>query len=80
MVHMTTELITLQTGTRATVVGFTGPQGFAWKLRTIGIREGKTLTVVARHPFGGPVVVSVDGRAVTLGRGMARRVLVDVQA
>ncbi|MEG3056089.1 MAG: FeoA family protein [Methanoculleus sp.] len=44
--------------------------------RTIGIREGKTLTVVARHPLGGPVVVEVNGREVTLGRRMAQRVIV----
>jgi ferrous iron transport protein A len=71
-------LLDLETGKQGTVTRFAGTAGFAQKLRTIGIREGKILTVVARHPFGGPVVVNVDGRGVTLGRGMARRVIVDV--
>ncbi len=65
---------------RGTLTRFAGNPGFVRKLRTIGIREGKTLTVVARHPLGGPVVIEVDGREVTLGRGMARKVIVDVAA
>ncbi len=58
------------------VTRFAGTPGFVRKLRTIGIREGKTLTVVARHPLGGPVVVEVNGREVTLGRRMAQRVII----
>jgi ferrous iron transport protein A len=77
---MESVLLNMEMGTRGTVTRFAGPVGFAQKLRTIGIREGKIITVVARHPFGGPVVVSVDGREVTLGRGMAGRIIVDVSA
>nr|WP_303715981.1 FeoA family protein [Methanoculleus marisnigri] len=73
-------LLDLEPGMRGTLTRFAGNPGFVRKLRTIGIREGKTLTVVARHPLGGPVVIEVDGREVTLGRGMARKVIVDVAA
>ncbi len=72
-------LVSLKEGENATVAGFRGGRGFARKLRTIGIREGKTITVVARHPFSGPIVVRVDDRETTLGRGMARKILVDVE-
>lgn len=78
MIAMEETLLNLEPGARATVTRFAGTPGFVRKLRTIGIREGKALTVVARHPLGGPVVVEVDGREVTLGRGMARRIVVDV--
>ncbi len=71
-------LLDLKPGMSGTVTRFAGAPGFMQKLRTIGIREGKTLTVVARHPLSGPVVVGVGGREVTLGRGMARRIIVDV--
>jgi ferrous iron transport protein A len=80
MITMETRLLDLEPGMQGTVTRFTGTPGFVRKLRTIGIREGKTLTVIARHPLGGPVVVEVDGREVTLGRGMAGRVIVDVTA
>ncbi|NMC89954.1 MAG: ferrous iron transport protein A, partial [Methanomicrobiales archaeon] len=52
-------LLDLDPGMCGTVTRFAGTPGFVRKLRTIGIREGKTLTVVARHPLGGPVVVEV---------------------
>ena len=71
-------LLELKPGMCGTVTRFAGTPGFVQKLRTIGIREGKILTVVARHPLGGPVVVEVNGREVTLGRRMAQRVLVGV--
>jgi len=44
----------------------------------MGIREGKTLKVVACYPFSGPLVVEVDGREITLGRGIAQRIMVSV--
>ncbi|CVK34701.1 ferrous iron transport protein A [Methanoculleus bourgensis] len=78
MIIMEETLLDLEPGVQGTVARFAGTPGFMRKLRTIGIREGKTLVVVARHPLGGPVVVEVDGREVTLGRGMAERVIVDV--
>ena len=78
MIAMEEMLLDLEPGTQGTVTPFFGTPSFIRKLRTIGIREGKTLTVVARHPLGGPVVVDVDGRQITLGRGMARRVGVEV--
>lgn len=71
-------LLELKPGMCGTITRFAGTPGFVQKLRTIGIREGKILTVVARHPLGGPVVVEVNGREVTLGRRMAQRVLVGV--
>ena len=71
-------LLELKPGMCGTIARFAGTPGFVQKLRTIGIREGKILTVVARHPLGGPVVVEVNGREVTLGRRMAQRVLVGV--
>ena len=71
-------LLDLGPGMCGTVTRFAGAPGFMQKLRTIGIREGNTLTVVARHPLSGPVVVGIGGREVTLGRGMAQRIMVGV--
>jgi ferrous iron transport protein A len=43
----------------------------------MGIREGKVLKMVASYPFAGPLVVEVDGREITLGRGIAQRIIVN---
>jgi ferrous iron transport protein A len=69
----------LQDGVTATVRELRGGLRFQKQLRTMGIREGKTIRIVTRHPFGGPVVVDVDGKMTTLGRGIAGRILVEPQ-
>ncbi len=69
----------LKPGEVATIVALYGGYHFQHKLRTMGIREGKVIRVLARHPFGGPVVVEVDGHEATIGRGMARRIVVQVE-
>lgn len=74
---MSERLLTqLKQGDTATVVALLGGQSFQQRLRSTGIKEGKTLHLVARHPFSGPLVVEVDGRQITLGRGMAQRISV----
>jgi len=69
-------LTLLKEGDAATVLALHGGCGFQRRLHAVGIREGKTLRMVARHPFSGPLVVEVDGRQITLGRGMAQRIAV----
>ncbi len=66
----------LRQGELATVVALNGGCEFKRKLRSVGIKEGKTVRMVASHPFSGPLVVEVDGRQITLGRGMAQRIAV----
>ena len=66
----------LRQGELATVVALNGGCEFKRKLRSVGIKEGKTVRMVASHPFSGPLVVEVDGRQITLRRGMAQRIAV----
>jgi len=46
-------------------------------LAPLGLRPGKRVTVSCRHPFGGPVVVHVQGRRIALGRELARKIRVE---
>jgi len=69
----------LRPGEEAVIVALYGGYHFQRKLRTMGIREGKVVRVLAKHPFGGPMVVEVDGHEATIGRGMARRIVVQVE-
>jgi len=71
---------TLKAGTAAEVAALLGPgSSFQRKLRTMGIREGVRIKVVAVHPFAGPLVVEIAGRQITLGRGIAKRIMVRVE-
>jgi len=77
---METSITSLEVGVEAQVTALLG-QGcsFQRKLRTMGIREGKRLKVVAIYPFAGPLVLDIDGRQITLGRGIAQRIMVRVE-
>jgi len=69
-------LTALKEGETATVGGLLGGFAFQQRLRSVGVREGKTIRVVASYPFSGPLVVEVDGRQITLGRGLCQRIAV----
>lgn len=61
----------------AKIKKFNGGIEFLSKIRTMGLREGKQVTVVAREPARGPVVVRVGNTTLTVGRGMAEKIIVE---
>lgn len=70
-------LYDLETGDRATVAlpGSTDPD-VAVFLDGLGLRPGVEIEVREKHPFDGPLVVSVDGLDRTIGERVARQILV----
>jgi ferrous iron transport protein A len=72
-------LTQLREGQKARITRLDGGFGFQRNIRTRGIREGKVVEVVTRHPIGGPIVIEIDGRETAIGRGMARRIFVKVE-
>lgn len=69
-------LTDLPPGTEGVLVEVHGGPGAALRLRRLGLRPGARVRTIALGPWGGPVLVEVDGCRVALGRGLARRVLV----
>ena len=63
---------------KARIVDIDGGAGFLRKLQVMGIREGQEIKIVSKQPFRGPLTIEVCGSQMTLGRGMARRILVEV--
>lgn len=74
---MEIRLTDLRPGIVAKVLRLEGGRGFQRQLRTRGIREGKQIELLTRQPRG-PLVVRLGGTQITIGRGMARRVVVEV--
>lgn len=74
---MKVKLIDLKPGAEAEVCRLEGGRGFQRNMRTRGIREGKKISLVTKQP-GGPLVVRVSGTQITMGRGRARKVVVEV--
>ncbi|HEU68160.1 MAG TPA: ferrous iron transport protein A [Candidatus Acetothermia bacterium] len=71
-----TSLASLPPGGVGRLVAIHGGRGPALRLRRLGLRPGALVRIVAAGGWGGPVLVEVDGCRVALGRGLARRILV----
>ncbi|HDS59475.1 MAG TPA: ferrous iron transport protein A [Thermoplasmatales archaeon] len=69
----------LAPGSKGIVAAIEGGGGFTANLRARGIREGKNIEVVTAHPLRGPLVVRIDGRETTIGRGMAHKIMVQAR-
>jgi DtxR family Mn-dependent transcriptional regulator len=73
----TPDLYSLEPGEEALVAvpGSTEPPVIAF-LETLGVRPGVLVRVLDRHPFDGPLVLTVDGVERTLGAKLARQIFV----
>lgn len=67
-------------GDTVRVVEIQGGWGFRQRLFQLGIHEGDTLVVKRSGILGGPILVEVHGTEIALGRGMAKRILVEKTA
>lgn len=77
MVKKTNFLTNLPPERKARIIGLEGGHEFQRKLRVMGIREGQIIMIVSRQPFRGPLTVAIGGCQMTLGRGMAQKIIVE---
>ncbi|MBN2066396.1 MAG: ferrous iron transport protein A [Candidatus Thermoplasmatota archaeon] len=64
--------------THAKICSIQGGKGFQHKLQVMGIQEGRTIKILSKQPFKGPLTIKVCGTHLTLGRGMAQKIMVEV--
>ncbi|HEY5902397.1 MAG TPA: FeoA family protein [Anaerolineales bacterium] len=69
-------LLDVEIGHKVRVVGFEG-SGLNSRLLRVGVYPGDEMTVMRRAPIGGPLLVSVGGREMALGRRVAARIRVE---
>ena len=67
----------LENGKKAKILEVKGGRGLVNKLSCVNIREGKTIKKIISQPLRGPVIVLVGSRQCAIGRGMAKRILVE---
>jgi len=68
----------MDSGQQGRVVALHGGHGMVERLESMGIRPGKVIIKLSSQPMGGPVTVLVGSRQVAMGRGIARRVEVEL--
>lgn len=76
MNHQNIPLTDLTPNKNAKITSVGGGYGLQRKLQTLGIREGQGVQVSSRQPFRGPLTIKVCGSQITLGRGIAKRIMV----
>jgi ferrous iron transport protein A len=57
-----------------------GDSGWEKKFESFGIRKGRKVRKIASQPFGGPVVIEIDGSKISLGRKIASKIEVEIVA
>ena len=76
----TTTLDRIRAGQEVRVIQIAAGRSATRQLAQFGIRAGTTLKVRRSAPMGGPVLVDSAGSQVAIGRGMARKVSVELLA
>lgn len=71
-------LAELQHNTKARIADIQGGRGIHRKLQVRGITKGETVKIISRQPFRGPITIAIGNSQLTLGRGMASKILVEV--
>lgn len=71
------DLTQLNTRQTAIVKEIDGGQDARRRLESLGIRPGKKITKISAHFWSGPVTILIDKTKVAIGRGMARKVIVE---
>ncbi|HHV79516.1 MAG TPA: ferrous iron transport protein A [Firmicutes bacterium] len=69
-------LSSLAPGRQAVVVEIEGNEEESRRLGELGVSAGSSLIVVARLPFGGPIVAQFEGWKLAIGRRLAQRIRV----
>ena len=70
-------LLTVHSGKWICVISISGGGGLDIKLRSIGLMPGDYARVIRHAPFGGPILLEINGREIALGQGIARKIEVE---
>jgi len=63
--------------TKAKIVEIHRGRHFHRRMGVMGLRIGQTVEVISKQPLMGPITLSVGKSNVTIGRGMAHKILVE---
>jgi len=76
---MTITLDSIGDNKKVKVVSVAGGWGIRQRLGCLGIHPGNIITVKRSAIMRGPILISVHGNQVALGRGVARKVVVEAE-
>ena len=60
------------------ITNITGGFRFQQRLQSMGIHDGQIIKIKSKQPFRGPLTIEVCGSQMTIGRGMANKIQVEL--
>ena len=69
----------LKKGMKGNIISINGGRGLVNKLNAMGVRIGKKITIISDSFIGGPVTVQIDNTKISIGHGMASKIIVEVE-
>jgi len=72
-------LLQITPGVSVRVIDFDGGINLRSKLTQYGIYPGDSLRLLRRAPLGGPLPVECNEREIALGRGVADKIIVEIE-
>lgn len=72
-------LAQMQSGQSGTVAQIQGGHGLVNRLSVLGIRPGKRITKLSSMLMRGPINIQVDSSQVSIGFGMAKKIVVELK-
>ena len=73
-----TTLLQISPGASVRVISFDGGKNLSAKLTQFGIHPGDRLRLLRKAPLGGPLLVECNAREIALGRGVAEKIIVEI--
>lgn len=73
-------LLQVPPGTSVRVIDFDGGVNLRSKLTQFGIYPGDCMRLLRVAPFGGPLLVKCNEREIALGRGVADKIIVEIDS
>jgi len=74
------KLIDVEIGKSFRILRFDGGIWLENKLRQLGLLPGSSVRMLRQAPWGGPIMVEVDGRTIAIGRGIASKIYVEEES
>ena len=74
---MNVSLAELSIGKKVKITALKGGIEFQRKIASLNIRVGKEIEIVTAQPFAGPIIIRVNNRKITLGRGLALKIIAE---
>lgn len=75
----TIDLTKLEDGQKARIVTILGGRGASKRLADLGLTPGTEISIIGRTWFSGPVQVEAGGCRLVLGKGLASKIIVEVE-